>query len=46
MKKKEIPVLMYHQFRLKKDKNTKVKTFVTKKQFELHLLILKFLGKK
>lgn len=44
MKKKEIPVLMYHQFRLKKDKNTKVKTFVTKKQFELHLLILKFLG--
>ncbi|WP_176891623.1 polysaccharide deacetylase family protein [Fusobacterium varium] len=41
--KREIPILMYHQF-VKKNKNTKIKTFVTEKQFELHLKILKVLG--
>ena len=46
MKKKlkgEIPILMYHQF-IKKNKKTKIRTFVTEKQFELHLKILKILG--
>lgn len=41
--KKEIPVLMYHQF-VEESKNTKIETYVTKKQFERHLKILKFLG--
>lgn len=46
MKNKEIPVLMYHQFLKNKKNNTKIETFVTAKQFELHLKILKFLGYK
>lgn len=41
----EIPILMYHQF-VDKKKETKIKTFVTKKQFEFHLKILKILGYK
>lgn len=44
MIKKEIPVLMYHQFLKHKDINTKIKTFVTVEQFETQLKILKFLG--
>ncbi|WP_245596542.1 polysaccharide deacetylase family protein [Fusobacterium perfoetens] len=44
IKKYEIPILMYHQFMEKKSDSGKAKIFVTKKQFELHLKILKFLG--
>lgn len=40
---KEIPILMYHQF-VKEKKDTKIETYVTAKQFEKHLKILKFLG--
>lgn len=42
IKKYEIPVLMYHQFVEDKRNGGKIKLFVTKKQFELHLRILKF----
>lgn len=42
IKKYEIPVLMYHQFVENKKDGGKIKLFVTKKQFELHLRILKF----
>ena len=44
MKDREIPILMYHQFLENKNLNTKIKTFVTAKQFELQLKILKILG--
>ena len=44
IKKYEIPVLMYHQFVKNKNEGGKIKLFVTKKQFEIHLKILKFLG--
>ncbi|MBR8749296.1 hypothetical protein IX317_000961 [Fusobacterium sp. DD29] len=44
MRKKEIPVLMYHQFKDKKDDTVKIKSFVTAKEFERQLKILKFLG--
>lgn len=44
MSKKEIPVLMYHQFLQHENKDAKIKSFVTAKQFENHLKILKFLG--
>lgn len=44
IKKYEIPVLMYHQFVNKKSDGGKIKLFVTKKQFELHLRILKLLN--
>lgn len=40
---REIPILMYHQF-VKEKKDTKIETYVTAKQFEQHLKILKFLG--
>lgn len=40
----DIPVLMYHQFVERKEDGGKIKLFVTKKTFELHLLILKILG--
>ncbi|WP_294095011.1 polysaccharide deacetylase family protein [uncultured Cetobacterium sp.] len=42
--KKEIPVLMYHQFVDKALKNSKVHTYVTAKQFDLQLRMLKLLG--
>lgn len=44
MSKREIPVLMYHQFLDEKKENTKIETFVTAKQFEKQLQVLKFLG--
>ena len=44
IKKYEIPVLMYHQFVKNKSDGGKIRIFVTEKQFELHLKILKFLG--
>lgn len=44
IKKYEIPVLMYHQFVNEKSEGGKIKLFVTKKQFELHLKILKWLN--
>ena len=44
IKKYEIPVLMYHQFVNEKSEGGKIKLFVTKKQFELHLKILKCLN--
>ena len=44
IKKYEIPVLMYHQFVKNKEDGGKIKLFVTEKQFETHLKILKFLG--
>lgn len=44
IKKYEIPVLMYHQFVNEKNEGGKIKLFVTKKQFELHLKILKWLN--
>lgn len=40
----DIPVLMYHQFVENKEDGGKIKLFVTRKTFELHLRILKFLG--
>lgn len=40
----DIPVLMYHQFVEKKEDGGKIKLFVTRKTFELHLTILKILG--
>ncbi len=40
----EVPVLMYHQFVDKVDKNSKVKTFITASHFELQLRVLKLLG--
>ncbi|MGL5981966.1 MAG: polysaccharide deacetylase family protein [Cetobacterium sp.] len=42
--KKEIPILMYHQFVEKKLQNGKIHTYVTQKQFDFQLRILKFLG--
>lgn len=42
--KKEIPILMYHQFINERKKNTSIETFVTGKQFERHLKLLKLLG--
>ena len=44
IKKYEIPVLMYHQFVKKAEDGGKIKLFVTEKQFEMQLKILKFLG--
>lgn len=44
IKKYEIPVLMYHQFIKNKSDGGKIKIFVTEKQFELQLKILRFLG--
>lgn len=44
VKKYEIPILMYHQFVKNKEDGGKIKLFVTEKQFETHLKILKFLG--
>lgn len=46
IKKYEIPILMYHQFVKNKSDGGKIRIFVTEKQFELHLKILKFLGYK
>ena len=46
IKKYEIPVLMYHQFVKDKSSGGRIKIFVTEKQFELHLKILKFLRYK
>lgn len=46
IKKYEIPVLMYHQFVKKAEDGGKIKLFVTEKQFEIQLKILKFLGYK
>ena len=46
IKKYEIPVLMYHQFVSNSNEGGKIKIFVTKKQFELQLKILKLLGYK
>lgn len=43
-KNKEVPVLMYHQFVAKEDKNFKIKTYITAKHFELQLKLLKLLG--
>lgn len=43
-KKGDIPVLMYHQFVENKESGGKIKLFVTRKRFELHLRILKLLG--
>jgi peptidoglycan/xylan/chitin deacetylase (PgdA/CDA1 family) len=43
-KNMEVPVLMYHQFVDKVDKNSKIRTFVTARHFELQLKILKLLG--
>ena len=40
----DIPILMYHQFVEKAENGGKIKLFVTRKVFELHLMILKFLG--
>ncbi|WP_410209042.1 polysaccharide deacetylase family protein [Fusobacterium sp.] len=40
----EIPILMYHQFVLKPEEGGKIKLFVTKRQFEIHLKILKLLN--
>lgn len=40
----DIPILMYHQFVEKAEDGGKIKLFVTKKVFELHLMILKLLG--
>jgi len=40
----EVPVLMYHQFVNKVDKDSKIKTFVTASHFELQLKVLKLLG--
>lgn len=40
----DIPILMYHQFVEKNEEGGKIKLFVTRKVFELHLMILKFLG--
>lgn len=42
----DIPILMYHQFVEKAEDGGKIKLFVTKKVFQLHLLILKLLGYK
>lgn len=39
----DIPILMYHQFVEKMEDGGKIKLFVTKRVFELHLMILKFL---
>ena len=44
IKKCEVPVLMYHQFVKKAEDGGKIKLFVTEKQFEIQLKILKFLG--
>lgn len=44
VKKYEIPVLMYHQFVKNKEDGGKIKLFVTEKQFEFQLKILKFLN--
>ncbi|MDH4295522.1 MAG: polysaccharide deacetylase family protein [Cyclobacteriaceae bacterium] len=44
MKNMEVPVLMYHQFVSEVDKNSKIKTFITARHFELQLKILKMLG--
>lgn len=44
--KKEIPVLMYHQFIKNNNSDSKIRTFVTCKEFELQLKLLKFLGYK
>lgn len=46
IKKCEVPVLMYHQFVKKAEDGGKIKLFVTEKQFEIQLKILKFLGYK
>ena len=46
IKKYEIPVLMYHQFVNKNTDGGKIKLFVTKKQFEIQLKILKFFNYK
>ena len=46
IKKYEVPVLMYHQFVKKAEDGGKIKLFVTEKQFEIQLKILKFLGYK
>lgn len=46
IKKYEIPVLMYHQFVKDKSEGGKIKLFVTEKQFEFQLKVLKFLGYK
>lgn len=43
-KKGDIPVLMYHQFVESEKEGGKIKLFVTRKTFELHLRILKLLG--
>lgn len=40
----EVPVLMYHQFVGKIDENSKIKTFITARHFELQLKVLKLLG--
>lgn len=42
IKKYEIPVLMYHQFVENSNDGGKIKLFVTKKQFEFQLKILRF----
>ncbi|MGL4976823.1 MAG: polysaccharide deacetylase family protein [Cetobacterium sp.] len=41
---RDIPILMYHQFVEDKKDGGKIKLFVTKKTFEMHLRILKILG--
>ncbi|MGL6167927.1 MAG: polysaccharide deacetylase family protein, partial [Fusobacteriaceae bacterium] len=41
--KKEIPILMYHQFIDKKLEKGKIHTYVTQKQFDFQIRILKFL---
>ena len=43
IKRYEVPVLMYHQFVENKEDGGKIKIYVTKKQFELHLKILRLL---
>lgn len=40
----DIPVLMYHQFVFKPEDGGKIKLYVTYKQFELHLKILRLLN--
>lgn len=42
----DIPVLMYHQFVENEGDGGKIKLYVTRKTFELHLKIIKFLGYK
>lgn len=40
----EVPVLMYHQFVGKVDKESRIKTFISARHFELQLKVLKLLG--